>query len=117
MSRKDSNISIDDLDMNTHEGNNQEASNSSLKDIIGPLIDEVKALRESFRTDYNKLDKKLETAIGLQKDEFIKLEASIAMQRAEVAHTPLFFLFLSHKSTTLLMKTIPLVICQLRQVS
>ena len=38
LNRKDSNISIDNLDMNTHEVNNQKGSNSSLKDIIGPLI-------------------------------------------------------------------------------
>ena len=36
---------------------------SSLKQIIGPLIDEVKLLRESFHNDLARMDSKLENAI------------------------------------------------------
>ena len=76
MNLEEGNTAIDDLEPNT--------SNTSLKQIIGPLIHEVKALRESFHSDYNKLDWKRETAIEVQKGEFNKLEATISTQNMEV---------------------------------
>ena len=57
---------------------------TSLKQIIGPLIEEVKALRESFHQDHHNLERKLESAIEAQKGEFDKLEASIATEKNEM---------------------------------
>ena len=55
--------------------------------IIGQLIDEVKALRESFHQDYNNVDKKLDRATEAQKGEFNKLEVTIAPQKNKVIAT------------------------------
>ena len=87
MNRNEGNISMEDLGLEVNEGNNPATQNTSLKQIIGPLIKEVKALRETFHSDYNKLDQKLETAIEVQKGEFTKLESTIATQKAEVTTT------------------------------
>ena len=80
MNQEEGNITIDEMDIDAHENKKPNTPNTSLKQIIDPLIDEVKALRESFHSDYNKLDKKLETAIEVQKGEFTKLEATIVTQ-------------------------------------
>ena len=42
------NTTIDDLGLGEQENKNPNMPNSSLKQIIGPLIDEVKALRNHF---------------------------------------------------------------------
>ena len=78
-------MSINEVNIDIHENKNPETPNTSLKQIIGPLIDEVKALRKSFHSNYNKLDQKLETAIEVQKSEFTKLEVMIATQNSEVS--------------------------------
>ena len=84
MNQEEGNIAIDYLNIDAHESKNPNTPNTLLKQIFGPLIDEVKALRESFHSDYNRLDKKLETAIEAQKDKFTKLEAMILTQTTEV---------------------------------
>ena len=43
--------------------NSPTMEDSSLKQIIGPLVEEVKLLRESFHENLAKMDSKLETAI------------------------------------------------------
>ena len=84
MNLDEENTTIDDLVIGEQENKNPNMPNSSLKQIIGPLIDKVKALRESFHSDYNKLDKKVETVIEAKKGEFTKLEATISTQNTEV---------------------------------
>ena len=89
INRNEGNISMENPGLELNKVNNPDpaALNTSLKQIIGLLIEEVKALRETFHTDYNKLDQKLEIAIKVQKGEFTKLESTIATQKAEVTTT------------------------------
>ena len=56
---------------------------SSLQEIIGPLIDEVKLMQESFHRDISLMDKKLENAIQVQKEEFNRLEHNMKSQKDE----------------------------------
>ena len=54
---------------------------SSLKQIIGPLIDEVKLLRESFHNDLARMDSKLENAIVRQQKDFVDLKDTIVTEK------------------------------------
>ena len=54
---------------------------SSLKQIIGPLIDEVKLLRESFHNDLARMDSKLENAIVMQQKDFVDLKDTIVTEK------------------------------------
>ena len=56
---------------------------SSLKQIIGPLIDEVKLLRELFHNDLAKMDSKLENAIITQQKDFVDLKNTIVTEKQE----------------------------------
>ena len=56
---------------------------SSLKQIIGPLIDEVKLLRESFHENLAKMDSKLENAIITQQKDFVDLKDMIVTEKQE----------------------------------
>ena len=87
MNREEGDMSINETNIDIHKNKNKnlETPNTSFKQIIGPLIDEVKALRESFHSNYNKLDQKLETAIETQKDEFTNLEVTIVTHNSEVS--------------------------------
>ena len=58
-------------------GNIPTTPSTSLKQIIGQLIEEVKQLQESFHIDYAKLDSKLENSIVSQKSALDKLKNSI----------------------------------------
>ena len=65
----------------------------ALRGVIGPLVDELKLLRESMNEKYTKLDEKyskLESVINTQKSdvttEIAKLEQSIATQKVEIAN-------------------------------
>ena len=61
--------------------------NSSLKQIIGPLIDEVKLLRESFHNDLARMDSKLEDAIETQQKDFVDLKDTIVTEKQEFTET------------------------------
>ena len=56
---------------------------SSLKQIIGPLRDEVKLLRESFPNDLVRMDSKLENAIVTQQKDFVDLKDMIVTEKQE----------------------------------
>ena len=56
---------------------------SSLKQIIGPLIDEVKLLRESFHNNLVRMDSKIENAIVMQQKDFVELKDMIVTERKE----------------------------------
>ena len=60
---------------------------SSLKQIIGPLIDEVKLLRESFHSDLARMDSKLENAIVMQQKDFVDLKDTIVTEKQEFTET------------------------------
>ena len=45
MNREEGNMSINEVNIDIHENKNLETPNTSLRQIIGPLINEVKALR------------------------------------------------------------------------
>ena len=57
---------------------------TSLKQIIGPLIDKVKLLRESFHNDLVKMDSKIESAIVTQQNDFVKLKDMLVAERKEI---------------------------------
>ena len=61
--------------------------NSSLKQIIGPLIDEVKLLRESFHNDLARMDSKLEDAIVTPQKDFVDLKDTIVTEKQEFTET------------------------------
>ena len=81
-----SSLALDNLgsDQDLSENPDNNTPNSSLHQIIGPLISEVKLLRESFHKDILSMDSKLESAIEVQKSEFSKLEENITIQRKEI---------------------------------
>ena len=56
---------------------------SFLKQIIGPLVDEVKLLRESFHENLAKMDSKLETAIITQQKDLVDLKDMIVTEKQE----------------------------------
>ena len=56
---------------------------SSLKQIIGPLVDEVKLLRESFHNDLVRMDSKLENTIVMQQKDFVDLKDTIVTEKQE----------------------------------
>ena len=54
-----------------------ETEGSMLKEIIGPLIDEVKLLRESFHSDLEKMDNKIENAISTHQEDIASLKETL----------------------------------------
>ena len=56
---------------------------SLLKQIIGPLIDEVKLLRESFHNDLVRMESKIENAIVMQQKDFVDLKDMIVTEKME----------------------------------
>ena len=90
-------ITPDKLDHPENESNainhppNAEAQNTSLEGALGPLVHQIKLLRETFDDQYTKLEDKytrLETVITSQKkemsEELNKLQCSISNQKAEI---------------------------------
>ena len=63
--------------------NSPTMEDSSLKQIIGPLVDEVKLLRESFHENLAKMDSKLETAIITQQKDLVDLKDMIVTEKQE----------------------------------
>ena len=63
--------------------NSPTMEDSSLKQIIGPLVDEVKLLRESFHENLVKMDSKLETAIITQQKDLVDLKDTIVTEKQE----------------------------------
>ena len=81
-----SSLTLDNLGSDQALSKNPDSNtpNSSLCQIIRPLISKVKLLRESFHKDISSMDSKLESAIEVQKSEFSKLEENITIQRKEI---------------------------------
>ena len=81
------NTKQDSLEIVSNEAILQKSEDSkqinSLQEIIGPLIDEVKLMQESFHKDISVVDKKLEDAIQIQKEEFNRLEHNMKSQKDE----------------------------------
>ena len=70
------------------------ASSDSLEGALGPLVQEIKLLRESFNEKYSRLDDKytrLENVITSQRNEvsteLVKLNDSITTQKTEITAT------------------------------
>ena len=61
---------------------------SSLKQIIGPLIDEVKLLRESFHENLAKMGRKLENAIITQQKDLVDLKDTIVTEKQGIHRFP-----------------------------
>ena len=57
---------------------------TSLKEIIRPLINEMKLLWDNMHNEYSKFDHKLENAMESQKSDFNKLESTLATQQKEI---------------------------------
>ena len=55
----------------------------SLKQIIGPLINEVELLRKSFHNDLVRMDSKIENAIVMQQKDFVDLKDTIVTEKQE----------------------------------
>ena len=68
-------------DLEKVDGESTSMDDSSLKQIIGPLIDEVKLLRESFNNDLVRMDSKLENAIVKQQKDFVDLKDTIVTEK------------------------------------
>ena len=64
-------------------GKSATVEDSSLKQIIGPLIDEVKLLRESFHENLVKMDSKLENAIIMQQKDLVDLKDTIVTEKQQ----------------------------------
>ena len=61
---------------------------ASLKQIIGPLIDEVKLIRESFHNDLARMDSKIEKAIVMQQKDFVDLKDLIVTEKKGNLQSP-----------------------------
>ena len=70
-------------DIEKADGESASMDDSSLKQMIGPLIDEIKLLRESFQNDLAKMDSKLENAIITQQKDFVDLKDTIVTEKQE----------------------------------
>ena len=70
-------------DLEKVDGEAVSMDDSSLKQIIGPLIDEVKLLRESSHEDLAKMDSKLKNAIITQQKDFVALKDTIVSEKQE----------------------------------
>ena len=55
-----------------------------LQNVINPLVEEVKLMRESLHRDISVMDKKLEDALNVQREEFNKLEQNITRQNKDL---------------------------------
>ena len=82
-SKKKANISLTEVKSIQNEQsilNEELTSNTELKDIIGPLVEEFKLLRESVHFDI----KELQSVVTMQQRDVNKLEESIATSEKEV---------------------------------
>ena len=70
-------------DLEKANGESATMEDSSLEQIIGPLIDEVKLLRESFHENIAKMDSKLENAIITQQKDLVDLKDTIVTEKQE----------------------------------
>ena len=92
-------IELGRIDKEEHAGHTIEntvvnASSDNLEGALGPLVQEIKLLRESFDKKYSRLDDKytrLENVITSQKNEvsteLVKLNESITAQKTEITAT------------------------------
>ena len=78
--KKTSNDKATELAKTVPEMEGAQEENSDLKNIIEPLIEEVKLLRKSFHEDILSMDKKIEDALQTQKEELVRLEECMKTQ-------------------------------------
>ena len=81
--KKHGDIDNGSKDSEKANGESVTMDDSSLKQIIGPLIDEVKLLRELFHENLVKMDSKLENAIITQQKDLIDLKDMIVTEKQE----------------------------------
>ena len=81
--KKHGDIDNGSKDSEKANGESVTMDDSSLKQIIGPLIDEVKLLRELFHENLVKMDSKLENALITQQKDLIDLKDMIVTEKQE----------------------------------